>query len=260
MKKQFRYYFMALLNLFVFWLKSTFSIGGFGLALVKVKYGEMISDMRGKINGTVHSKNKYGSYMRNKVTPVNRNTNSQSAQRTVFAQVSQNWRSLTEAQRNTWITRAPQFTAINIFGDNTPLSGSSLHQKINLYLYSIGEAFITDCPLPTDIPGFTETSFSFVNATGIANVTYSPAIDASVKVLVSATPALSAGKNFVKSEYRYVKTLDSTNLTPNDIGTAWRNVFGANPPVGSKVFVSIVPINIATGLPGVPINSVAIVS
>jgi len=32
----------------------------------RVKYGEMIADMRGKINGTVHAKNRAGAYMRNK--------------------------------------------------------------------------------------------------------------------------------------------------------------------------------------------------
>jgi hypothetical protein len=48
---------------------------------MKVLYGQIISEARGKLGGLVASKNTYGNYMRNKVTPANPQTTEQVAAR-----------------------------------------------------------------------------------------------------------------------------------------------------------------------------------
>ena len=69
---------------------------------MKIKFGAIVTDGRGKIGGHVASKNRSGAYMRTKVTPSNPNTASQSQARSILASASQNWRNLTDSQRKAW--------------------------------------------------------------------------------------------------------------------------------------------------------------
>lgn len=45
--------------------------------MAKIKFGMMMTDARGKLGGQVFSKNRSGSYVRTKVTPVNPQTTTQ---------------------------------------------------------------------------------------------------------------------------------------------------------------------------------------
>jgi hypothetical protein len=45
---------------------------------MKMKFGAIVTEGRGKIGGHVASKNKSGAYLRTKVTPVNRQSVAQS--------------------------------------------------------------------------------------------------------------------------------------------------------------------------------------
>ena len=58
---------------------------------MKIKWGALMVDGRGKIGGQVASKNRAGAYMRNKVTPVNQQTSYQLTVRNRLSYYSQNW-------------------------------------------------------------------------------------------------------------------------------------------------------------------------
>jgi hypothetical protein len=66
-------------------------------------------------------------------------------------------------------------------------------------------------------------------------------------MIVRATPSLSPGISFVKSEYRIVQVLAAAAASPHNILAAYVAKFGAL--VGDqKVFVSIEFVNTANGL------------
>src|SRR3546814_3353017 len=54
------------------------------LPISKVKFGALMTDARGKLGGHVFSKNRAGSYLRTKVTPVNQQTSYQTSVRALF--------------------------------------------------------------------------------------------------------------------------------------------------------------------------------
>lgn len=87
-------------------------------------YGEL----RGKIGGTVYSRNKSGAYARAKVTPVNPQTVIQQEARYRFGNMSILFQSLSEAQKGCWQNFAS--THFN------PLKGN------NTGIYSGGNAFV----------------------------------------------------------------------------------------------------------------------
>ncbi|GAI27992.1 unnamed protein product, partial [marine sediment metagenome] len=53
-----------------------------------VQYGGGVLDARGSIGGQVHSKNRFGSYIRARTTPVNPQTNRQDAVRVAVSSLS----------------------------------------------------------------------------------------------------------------------------------------------------------------------------
>lgn len=228
------------------------------MALIKLT--AIVAEISGKINGTVFSKNRYGAYARTKVTPVNRNTVKQQGARAILTIVSQAWKSLTEAQRKGWIEGSKNFIRTNVFGDVRNLSGSALFARLNANLLHIGVSQIANCPLPVSVPSIDTLSGTADNGDQSMTLSFSPAIDAGVSIEVYATAGLSAGKNFVKSEFKKIATKTSAFETGNTIAADYIAVFGAVPAAGTKVFVQLKHIDATTGQPGAIIKTSFIVA
>ena len=217
----------------------------------KVKYGEMIADLRGKIGGSVHSRNRSGAYMRIKVSPVNPQSTYQSAVRAAFTALSQAWRALTAAQRTSWNAATSNFQKSDVFGDLKTPTGKNLYLGLNRTLELGGIANITTPPVP--VGSFAFSGISLSAAAGAATMSLawtSGAVPAGMQVIVEATNQMSAGKNFFKNLFRYVQNLPAADATPTSIYTAWNTRFGTL-VAGQKIAVRCTPMNQATGERGV---------
>jgi len=166
---------------------------------MKIKFGALVIAGRGKIGGHVASRNRGGAYLRTKVTPVNPSTVYQAAVRNRLAGISTDWRALTAAQRLAWNAAVSDFAKTDIFGDLRNPSGFNLHQKLNNNLVNCGEAQLTAPPLPCAVDFLTSLSLTADYTLQTMTLTYAPAISATHKILVFATPAISPGISFVKS-------------------------------------------------------------
>ncbi|GAG93440.1 unnamed protein product, partial [marine sediment metagenome] len=78
--------------------------------------------------------------------------------------------------------------------------------------------------------------------------------------LVLATPGLSPGISFVKSEFRQITVLNYTHTSAHDGLAAYVAKFGVIPAAGTKIFMKLVMINITTGQAGLPISTSCIVA
>ena len=252
--------FLILTSLMCFWVDVTNVMSDLALysavksgaviPFAKMKFGAIIVDGRGKIGGHVLAKNRNGAYMRTKVTPGNPQTIAQGVVRANFTANSQGWKGLTVAQRLAFNTAVSNFIGTNVFGDAKTLSGFQLYVRLNNYLRFIGSPVITAPPLPTAVPGFLTFTVAVANAADTIVFTFTDPIAATEKVIVSATAPQSAGKSFVKSEYRKIAVEDSTFVTTGDVKVDYQAVFGAQPAIGTKVFFKMQQVNIATGIPG----------
>ena len=229
---------------------------------MKVIYGNAVQDARGKNNGNVYSKNRYGAYVRTKVTPVNRRTSFQAAVRSAFSSASTAWSAtLTEAQRQAFAAFAALHPFTNIFGEKRLLDGKSMFVKIQAALSNAGLA-LTTTP-PADI---TTGSISglVLTATVAAGGTLSLAdvesgIPVGAQINIYATAVQSNGKNFVKSELRFIESVAFTG-GPYNIKASWIAKFGAFPTVaGGKIFVAVQIIT-AEGWLSTPNSTAAFVS
>jgi len=227
--------------------------------LALIKMGQIVAEARGAIAGLVFSRNSSGAYIRQKVTPINPKTVAQVLVRTLLTAVSQAWRGLTEAQRKAWNTVAATVTFTNIFGDGVAPTGFGLHSRTGRNLQEIGEALLTEPPAPGDVEGFTSLSVVVDNGEVVEadkiKLSFLPALPADQKLIVYATPALSAGVNFVDSEFRKITFIDDADVSPFSIGVIYSDVFGQIPPAGTKVFFKVRPIVIASGQSGTELKA-----
>jgi len=230
--------------------------------IMKIKWGAFVTDGRNKIGGHVASKNRSGSYFRTKVTPVNPQSTSQASVRSRLAGLSSGWRALTAAQRAAWNAAVSDFSKTDIFGDIKVPTGFNLYQRLNNNLLAIGAAAISVPPLATAVDSFTSMSLAAEDGTVAEafTITYAPAIAADHKVKVFATPPMSAGKSFVKSEYRLIGVIATADASPLDYLSEYQAKFGSTGSAGQKIFVKMVQIESSTGIQGIAISASAIVT
>jgi hypothetical protein len=220
---------------------------------MKIKYGSLVVDGRGKIGGHVASKNRAGSYLRTKVTPANPNTSYQAEVRNRLSNLSTAWGALDEAERLAWNNAVVHYKKTDIFGDLKNPSGFNLFQRINNNLAQIGVAQIDTPALPAEMA---------VIVTGVLTATHDSTIEVTFStdpvftahdMVVDATPAISPGKSFVKSEFRRLGKYSEVTDHVLDVSTEYDAKFGAVGAAGQKVFVRMKMINKTTGQAGIPV-------
>jgi hypothetical protein len=218
---------------------------------MKMKFGAIVVDGRNKIGGHVASKNRAGAYLRTKVTPSNPRSTAQVAARSRFSSNSSEWRNLTAAQRAGWNAAVSDYKKTDIFGDIKVPSGFNLYQKLNNLLVLVGVAVISDAPAPVGIPSQVVVSATAVSGTGVVTVTVNPATTPVDFILViRATAPQSAGKSFVKSEFRVLSTGPALVAGVYTATSDYAAKFGAPSQQSSKIFFEAFLVSSITGQKG----------
>jgi hypothetical protein len=227
---------------------------------MKLKFGAIVSDGRGKLGGHVFSKNRSGSYMRTKVTPVNPSSTAQVEVRNRLSTSAQAWRGLTAAQRLQWNSAVGDFSSTDIFGDIKKPTGFNLFCMLNNNLSQVGVAQISVPPLPAAVASLTSITPAQVHAGATTLDFAATPTPANNQLVVKATPPVSAGKYFVKSEFRIIASLAPATATGEVLTTQYADVFGGPGLAGQKVFFEAYYINLTTGQKGLPLQASCIVS
>lgn len=214
---------------------------------MKIKFGSLVVAGSGKIGGHVAAKNRGGAYLRTKVTPLNPNTSAQAGARALLASLSTGWSGLTDAQRKSFNDAVSAFATTDIFGDLRNPSGLNLYVKLNANLSNSGQALLTSAPEKIEVPFERIVSALIQLATdtvafGFVGTNYDGTI-----LKVQATPAMSQGVNFVKTQLRTIMHVVG-NDNGSDLYTAYVAKYGV-PALGQNIVFSVAPIT-ATGQQG----------
>jgi hypothetical protein len=227
---------------------------------MKLKFGAIVTDGRGKIGGHVMSKNRGGAYMRTKVTPSNPRSTAQTTVRSHLTTLSQGWRGLTATAIAAWNSAVSSFTKTNIFGDIHSPSGLNLYVKLNANLLEVGAATIGLPPLPTSVtaPLTIAAAAAAGAATFTVSFTVSP-VPANHVWIVRATKQVSAGKSAIKNLYRDVQYLAAAVATGVSVEANYIAKFGAL-VAGQKIGVEITAVNLTTGQKSIALSTTIIVA
>ena len=202
---------------------------------MKIKWGALVVDGRGKLGGHVAAQNRGGSYLRTKVTPSNPQTTYQTGVRNLFGAISASWSALTAERRAAWNNAVEDWKRTNIFGDLKIPSGKALYQRLNQQAMVVGFSEISTPPVKADIPPSNvtaveiDTTAETITATGLYN-----GIDAKVQVFSSGV--VSAGTSFVKNLMRVIGYTSGGPYSPGDAYEDYVARFGTPSP-GEKIFI-----------------------
>ena len=134
-------------------------------------------------------------------------------------------------------------------------SGFSLYVRINNNLAALGVAAVAVPPMPQSVDSYTDLVLTYAVGVPALTLAFTAVAGNDSGYEVWATPPLSAGKNFVKSEYRLISTDTVIGVTGLDIAADYTAKFGNLGSVGDKIFVKLVPVGGATGITGIAVST-----
>ncbi len=224
-----------------------------------IKLGAFVTEISGKIGGTIFSRSKGGTYAKNRVIPLNPQTTAQTLVRQAFGAIAQAWRNLTATQRSAFDAAANGYPYQNRLGESKVLSGSALHQQLNLNLNSINAANINSPLAPSTVEDGTITALSCESGGDISLTVLAVGGSTATDWSLEATPSVSNGVSNVSNKFRKIGVIPFASAgLPFDATTLYETVFGL-PLVGSNVSFRIKPVNRLTGQSGVAYDKVTVV-
>lgn len=223
--------------------------------MAKIKFGAIVTDIRGSIDSVTYSRSRYGAYARKKVTPVNPATSAQTIARSAFGAASSLFRSLGAEVVDAWNQIAPDYSRSNIFGDNLPLSGSTLFTKLKTQLLAIGVTADPSPIAPVTVPEVAADEFVADISAQTLETTDLSATDANQRIAVYATAPVSGGKSFfARSQFRLIKVKTESQAAGAFAMTGeYEAVYGsaiANSTPGQKIGIMLKYVDIRNGQSG----------
>jgi hypothetical protein len=212
---------------------------------------QIVSEIRGSINGVTFARNRFGLYARSKASPVQPRTPAQSERRAQLTVLSQRWRTLEESLRAEWRALADELTRSDALGLTYRLTGLQAYLQINLWRALLGIAPVDNPPPQLSAPSpVSIVSFSFDIDQDILNIEFSPSPYRGALAFWATAP-FSRGVNFVApSRYRIVAVrrpaaFGDNLVSPQNIGTDYVAKFGIPIAelVGKRIAVAITPIS-----------------
>jgi hypothetical protein len=228
--------------------------------MAKIQLGSHVNGISGKLSGDVFSHNGGTAYMRKKGRVSNPKTTSQIGVRNRFTSLSQGWKGISASQRAAWNAAGSNFTKKGVFGVTKVPSGAQLYQKLNNNLLNIGVAALSDVPQPAAVPSFTSLGATAAAGTPALSITFAPVIPATIKVLVFATAPQSAGKSYIKNQYRQIGVLATADTTPKNALALYVAKFGSIGLAGQQIFIKLVPVLVANGQQGAVIQTSCVIA
>ena len=215
--------------------------------MAKIKFGNIVVDMRGKVSGNVYAKNKGGAYCRVRVVPTNPKSADQSNVRANFTALSQAWRGLSEVERQSWRQGADSFKAKNNMGDMHTLSGNALFIALNRNLFDIGYPVMNVCPNPATISEVTNLAAVASTGAQTLSLSFDGPVSADIALKISASVSTSAGVNSIGSKMRKIADAQPADASPIVLTADYLAKFGVIGQAGDKIFIEVTPVSIVSG-------------
>jgi hypothetical protein len=217
--------------------------------MAKIKFGAMVADARGKHNGVVFTRSRFGAIARAKVSPVQPRGNRQTMVRERVAGLSKRWSStLTDAQRAAWNAFADQNPTRDVFGNTIRQTGSQAFLRINGVLLNVGGTAVDTPPTDLSVPYLTSVTPTLSGAGGRTfTLAFAPtSIGAGYRLVLFATAQMNAGRSFGASGLRYIATSADNQASTWDVKAAYETKFG-NIITGRRVYSKVSVVRFATG-------------
>lgn len=189
-----------------------------------LKLTSLVSQISGKINGTIFAKTKYGQVAKNNGYSLPQNSQIQSVRQKQIQTVSSNWQQLSSSQKSDWEDETVNYPTTNKVGD------SVFYSAYNLFLMLNNNLIQANLPINLSVPPFvavspidlvvfecTTSNLDFIYTSGNADTT----------IVLYGTPPQAVGSVPKKSNYRQFMTITVNTVGDNFSGlAAYETIFG----------------------------------
>jgi hypothetical protein len=226
--------------------------------MAKVKYGAMVTDARGSIDGVVYSKSQYGAYVRVKVSPKQPQTAFQLNVRQTLAALSQAWGSVLDpGQRAAWKVFAAAHPVTDVFGNSQTLSAIAMYVRVNAVIIGATGTRIDDPPLTFSATPLATMAITMSTAAQSVSMAFTVTpLGADERLYIFATPTLIAGRDFYKPLLRFIGVSDAADASPFVATTLYKARFAADWLLGDRVAFVVAVVNETTGAVTVGLSQV----
>ncbi len=207
--------------------------------MAKAKYGGGIADLRGSIAGQVHSRNTYGNYIRQKVSPVQPRTKYQLEVRELFTTLSRRFSNiLTDEQQEAWRQAAASNPVRDVFGDSIALTGINLYNRLNSLRLLVGLDPLDNPPAVEEVEALESFGATWDPGSQELAVTFAPTpVPAARYLFLWATEPLNPGVAFVTHKLRLIRVVPPGTASPVGITADYVNRYGFPIP-GKAVYLA----------------------
>ena len=171
--------------------------------MATVKTSALVDGFKGKVNGDIYQFNAGGQINRTGKIVQRTAIYSPQFQRNSFGAIAQLWRTLTQIQRNAWITAGASLTAYTRFNVARSMSGYQYFSQCNGHIQLLSLPFIPDfvsTSAPSPPVGATFTS-PLYDSLIISNPF--PVISPNY-LMIEVNPCCSAGKSYISGRWRLI--------------------------------------------------------
>lgn len=188
-------------------------------------------EMSGSAKGVTAAKTRGRKYIRNKGTGSNVRTVAQATVKSVFRQLSQSWKNLTNEQILAWTSLAQSQAGRSVLGTSSKITGSNLYMRLNYWIVFCGGVALTDPPSLRGVEAPSSAAISLTEDTFTFTLDSEPTQNlADLKLIIMASAPQSNGissayskavgigdpKEAVSEEYDLKVDYDARHGAPNE--------------------------------------------
>lgn len=208
--------------------------------MAKLKFGAVISDTRGSVEGVTFSKGRFGAFARKRVIPRLQQNARTTPVRGALANFARRWfGTLTQVQRNAWIALAVANPVTDVFGNAHALTGQQLYIRVNQLRNQAALAVLDAAPADQAVTGLVTMS---VTATAPATLTVTftvTPLSAGHRLYIFASPSLSPGKVATRRDMKFIGVSAAAQASTYAAGAQYTAKFG------NMISTKLISVNVA---------------
>ena len=204
-------------------------------------------EMSGSAKGVTAAKVRGRKYIRNRGYGGSVRTSAQAAVKSIFKQLTQNWKNLTNAQILAWNALAQSQAGKSVLGTASKISGANLYSRLNFWIVKCGGEALATPPTLVGVEAPAEADLDLSAEAFSFQLTDMPAETADLKLVVMASAPQSNGISRAYSKAVQIGEPRAIVDEMIDLKTDYEAVHGAVTEAAPKVFLKYFFVNTKTG-------------
>lgn len=204
-------------------------------------------EMSGSAKGVTAAKTRGRKYIRNKGTGSAVRTAAQSAVKSVFRQLSQSWKNLSNEQMLAWNSLALSQAGRSVLGTSAKITGANLFTRLNYWIVFCGGASLSNPPTLVGVEAPSGATIALTAEKFTFTLDDEPSAAADLKLVVMASAPQSNGISRAYSKASAVGAPLEAVSDEYDIKADYDAKYGAPNAAAPKVFMKWFFVNTKTG-------------